>query len=351
VRKLVIIIAILLTGANAQTLPDLPGNFSNMTIPKVTFPGGISFDPMTGDMGFDSNKMADLIGSCIPKISLPNVDICGFANKLNFRGQICGRDVGSNIAKVLGDLCKSATDEVTSGILGGLPGAGVLFGDGGLFPSGITLDQLDDELQGAKIIKKVESVAYNAYMRNDQRLLKLLIEKRQKDGKTKDITNIKLDDLKAPKNMKTYNDEIKGLAEAATTDLKLASSRKVSEAIGNINASSEAQLTEMRDELYRAIDEGASHRILITKEAMSKTTDYAMPTEEGIKYLRSDYKAQAVANIYNQQMREAYIIAQIQREAEAQKNIVSITAEKQIILSAKFPREQVEERIRQLIEK
>ena len=318
---------------------------------------GFSFNPFTGEYKFNQDKLIDMVGSCVPALpEIPNFDVCKLTEQVSLRGQFCGNNIDGNNA--LKKLCAQGQaklkDKIVNSTIGSLPTFDTIFGTVPTLPSGRKIGDLDLDIAADKILKKAESIAYKSYTSGDQKVLKLLIDKLAKDSNTKgsgknvkDITSIKLEDLKVPQNMEEYYDEIKQLQEAATADIKIASANKVAEQIGSDSTKAQSTVKE----LHQLIDKGTNTRIGIAKEALSRSDDYAMPTEEGIKYLRPDYKIQAIGKIYNQQMREAFLVAQIQKEAEAQKNIVSITAKKQIIINTKFPREETENRINALIEK
>ncbi|MDR0467643.1 MAG: hypothetical protein LBG67_02195 [Campylobacteraceae bacterium] len=354
-KKIILLIVTLVATLNAQgfvanTPTSKPVDLSKL---KVNVPG-FSFNPFTGEYDFNMDALFDMIGSCVPALpKFPALDVCSVFDKVDASMQFCGNNVNAN--KALKEFCKQGKEKLTDKVVGSLPTFDIVFDElNEKLPSGRKIGDLDLDIAAEKIVKKAESAAYKAYGSGDQRVLKLLIDKLAKDNSTKgsgknakDITSIKVDDLKVPKNMEEYYSELKVLQEAATSDLKVSSSNRVAESIGS--NSDNAQPTVQ--ELHRLIDQGTAKRIGIAREALSKEDDYAMPTEEGIKYLRPDYKIQAMAKIYNQQMREVFLISQIQKEADAQKNIVTITAKKQMILNTKFPRSEVEQRIESLIER
>jgi hypothetical protein len=206
------------------------------------------------------------------------------------------------------------------------------------------------------MLERPESLVRQALYNNNQRVVKDIYLRTEKDNNSGHVANITLKDLSAPSNYATYLKEVNLLAEQSMVDYIEQSSFKISSQVrfetAKIDSSEEAEkkALELTQKAAEHIDRGTSVRSAMYIDMLARNDDYAIPTQEMVNLLREDLRADAISKIKQQQKREALIMSELKQVDEARKRLLAIGGNKAIIISRKFDQEATQKEIDDLIE-
>lgn len=85
-------------------------------------------------------------------------------------------------------------------------------------------------------------------------------------------------------------------------------------------------------EVNEKIDAATPKRIGLAIDIARQSDDLAIPTNDYVKYIKAEFRPQMIARINNQIKREAHIQSQIVLADETRKNLVSLSAQKAVII-------------------
>jgi hypothetical protein len=278
-------------------------------------------------------------------------DIPGFKKKNN--------TITLNANNAIKEYCNTIKNGISS-VIGNLDIYGSDLGLGGAgeqvaYPNGKSADTIDESVKVKKILSAPESAANKALLSGDQTTLRALVKQTKLLGTDKDISQIKPEDFKAPQDFKAYNQQTQAVASATNSDVMMANPISVSSGInkkieGKTGEAARIAAANESMRLNNAIDAGTAKRIGLIMEATARPDDIAIPTQDTINLLRPDLKIAMTAKIQQQIARQALVMAEVQQIDDARKNIVSLTAQKSVILNEKFDRDAAENYIDGLLE-
>ena len=252
----------------------------------------------------------------------------------------------------LKEYCNGKVDKANSVI----SDADIYTGDNtkdGTYPNGKTRDTYYQDVANVDDIVKKDSLASTVFKSNDQETMRYLVEV----GKAMDIdsiTDIKIDDLKAPKDMNDYIKQRDALAASVTNDIEMVAPTNVAASVkskiqGKQGAAAAQAAALEVGKLQEMIEAGKSKRIGLMLDLYRKKDDLALPTEEMLKYIRKDLRPKYIAKIRMQQKRDAAIVSYINQIDDYRKTLVELTAKKEVILNEKFDEAAAQARIDDLI--
>ena len=169
------------------------------------------------------------------------------------------------------------------------------------------------------------------------------------------FTDLSIDDVKAPETMKDYLGEVEGLSSSMLDGYVLGSPSNITGKLktdlnGKKGSSAEKAANQYVNQVNEKIDNSTKALMFVTEQASRQKEDIAMPTQSYVKYLKKDAKLRVIAQIKNQQQRQALIRMKIQEGGEIRKNLVALSAQKAIIANETFDKNAAEQEINQLIQ-
>ena len=169
------------------------------------------------------------------------------------------------------------------------------------------------------------------------------------------FTDLSIDDVKAPETMKEYLGEVEGLTNSMLDGYVLGSPSNITGKLkqdlnGKKGSSAEKEANQYANKVNAKIDNSTKSLMFVTEQAMRQKEDIAMPTQQYVKYLKKDAKLRVIAQIKNQQQRQALIRMRIQEGGEIRKNLVALSAQKAVIANETFDKDAAEKEINQLIQ-
>lgn len=190
-------------------------------------------------------------------------------------------------------------------------------------------------------IIKTKSSANTALMQNDQSKLNLI--KTVGDAKGKNLEDVTIEDVvaTAPKDIKEYTNKRDILVNAeikfSIENSPYRFAKKLSNKVGKISGNDPSSIVSSEvNEAHRAL---TTETIEIMKNELSRAFNdefLATPTREYIDILRQDIKVKNVEKINNQMLSEANIVKDIKANLEKKKDLISLTAEKVVIMNTVF---------------
>lgn len=190
-----------------------------------------------------------------------------------------------------------------------------------------------------KIVSK-DSPARNAFKNNDQTTLKHIVNT-AKVTDTNDASNLKNSDFVAPSTMNDYDTQRNSIATITTSDLETTKATNISGTLqtklsGKKGATAQQAADEYASQMRELIDAGTAKRIGLYLDVARKDQDFAIPTEDSIQYIKQDLRPKYTAQIQNQMKREAAMIAMITQIDDNRKALVTLAANKAVIMNEPF---------------
>ncbi len=186
-----------------------------------------------------------------------------------------------------------------------------------------------------------KSSANTALMQNDQSKLNLI--KNIGDAKGKNLEDVTIEDVvaTAPKDIKEYTNKRDILVNAeikfSIENSPYRFAKKLSNKVGKISGNDPSSVVSSEvNEVYKVLTTEAKE--LIKNELTRAFNDEFLvnPTREHIDILRQDIKVENVEKINNQMLSEAKIVKNVITNLEKKKDLISLTAEKVVIMNTVF---------------
>jgi hypothetical protein len=212
----------------------------------------------------------------------------------------------------------------------------------------------DTKGSSKEIMKNTESVARQALYSGNQKAMRESVNY-AKNSNT-DMSKVTSKNLSAPSNYTNYLLDRKALVKGSFSDhtsqslVVIASEArsKVKDTDDPAEAIKEAQ--QITANASDKIDFGTNKRIQLYIDVLAKDDDYAIPTQEMVKLLREDLRAEAIAKIKLQMKREALIISELMQIDQARKDMLTIAGSKAVVITRKFDANTTEKEIKELID-
>jgi len=212
----------------------------------------------------------------------------------------------------------------------------------------------DTKGSSKEIMKNTESVARQALYSGNQKAMRESVNY-AKNSNT-DMSKVTAKELSAPSNYTNYLLDRKALVKGSFSDhtsqslaaIASEARNKVKDIDDPAKAIKEAQ--QITANASDKIDFGTNKRIQLYIDVLAKDDDYAIPTQEMVKLLREDLRAEAIAKIKLQMKREALIISELMQIDQARKDMLTIAGSKAVVITRKFDANTTEKEIKELID-
>lgn len=190
--------------------------------------------------------------------------------------------------------------------------------------------------------------------RKEDELNLLMSYSKSANAKGRKISDIKLEEIKAPANLEEYK---KGVFELANS----LSQNQKDTAPSNVSSSLSLQLAKTSDEEKNSVSKqyvanlrpnwqnAKANEIGQALELARTSDDFSIPTQEYVNIIRADKKPQVIAQIRKQQMREAQIVAEINAKWDKREILTKLIADKEVIMSMKFNEDSAKAKIDEIV--
>ncbi|RDU52920.1 hypothetical protein [Helicobacter sp. MIT 01-3238] len=204
---------------------------------------------------------------------------------------------------------------------------------------------------------KSENFAKAVFRTGNQSEINALISIQQNNENLKsgNFTDLSIDEIQAPATMTEYLKEVDGLSAAISNGYIVGAPSNVAGVLkqklnGKEGSDAESEANRHISNVNTQIDNNTKAMMGVAEQAARQKDDIAMPTQEYVKYLKKDARLRVIAQIKNQQQRQALLRAKIQEGGEVRKNLASLAAQKAVIANEKFDKDSAEQEINQLIQ-
>lgn len=304
--------------------------------------------------GMCYQRQAFTIDVCSSLPSLQNVglDGCSMLPEIpGFTKRSANLDLDAN--NYLKNYCQPAAKKTNSVISDvEIYGSDVLNGRK-KYPSGATPESFYKN--SVKNILSNNSVVKNGFMSNNQKVINDVLSYAKTKG-TQDLTTITPDNLMegVPRDYNEYLSQKDGLSKLMIADEVSNSPTQISNSLsaklqGRQGAAAKEIANEFVHKNTQMIDDSTYNRIGYEIELQKKETDLAIPLQDSINYYRDDIKPEKIAQLKDQIRRESKIQAEILRKDKLRADIVSLVAQKTVIMNEKFDRVSAQNEIEALL--
>lgn len=213
------------------------------------------------------------------------------------------------------------------------------------YPAGQNVSTFYTSTASAQKIVQQDSIAKKAFVNNDQRTLKMIIDTAKVKGGS--INNVTVDDLPIPKTQAEYMTQRDQLADIQVTNFDQTRASDISAAMDGASDSAIDQYVSKKNALISA---GTAKRIGAAVDVARKSDDFALPTKDQVQYIRADLQPKMIAKIENQINREALISANVQAIDNARIALIGLAGKKAKLMNATFNASAAQSEIDQIIQ-
>ncbi len=290
--------------------------------------------------------------SLIPSLESVGLDGCSMLPNIpGFNKRSANLDLDAN--NYLKNYCQPAAKKINSVIADvEIYGSDVLNGKK-KYPGGDTPQEFYNN--SVKNILSNNSVVKNGFMNNNQKVINDVLSYAKTKG-TQDLTKVTPDNLMegVPKDYNEYLSQRDGLSKLMIADEVSNSPTQVSNSLaskldGKQGAAAKNVASEYVQKNTQMIDDNTQQRIGFEIDLQRKDTDLAIPLQDSINYYRDDIKPEKIAQLKDQIRREAKIQSEVLRKDKLRADIVSLVAQKTVIMNEKFDRAAAQNEIEALL--
>ena len=366
------------TNAHAFGLDDLTGNIGGV-VDSLT--GGSLSNIINNIWKKTDSSTGQIASVCYqPSVKFDRNDTCGFINNLSsletnicdFAPPIPGMKKKDTKVALSGlkSLC-NAQRQKFSNIVSTTANnyAEHLIEESGLSDENTTLPngkKVKDYLRRWNVNdiikdKSGTNVARTYFMNKDQKSLKLLMDyDKSIHSNGNSVNAMTTDEIQAPADLESYRDDRQELARTLFNNTKETSATAVSAlAKLSISGGANGQKLQGQEAQNKALEivQNKKEQIEYAKANeighalnihAAKNNSLAIPTQEMVSLLRKDLQHQAIAQIRQQQMEEATIIANISEKWDRRAAIAELMVDKEVIMNEEFDEEAAQQAIDQI---
>ena len=302
---------------------------------------GVCYQPDFNIGSFDACSILNSIGDL-------EVDVCSLAPPIpGFTKK--SKEVGLSGLKAFCDakqrqfenvISKTASDVAENTLEDGR------ISDKTTLPNGEKVKDYLKKWSVSSIAKKAgsSSVVKTALAEGNQKVLSLIQDYGKSFG-AKQIEDVKVADIKAPSDMVAYKEQVAELASSFFENASQTSSSAISSVISAGVADKnpeEAQeyaknyLNEKKKQFELAKANEIGQKLSVERGL----NHLAIPTQEYVELQREDIQLEMIAEIRQQQLKEAQIIAEVTEKWNRREAIAEIIADKEVIMAQKFDEEE-----------
>ncbi|CAD7289528.1 hypothetical protein LMG7974_01605 [Campylobacter majalis] len=192
----------------------------------------------------------------------------------------------------------------------------------------------------SSVLKSDKSMVSSYLKDGNMKAVGIIMEYAKSNGANTDLSKIKVEDIKAPANLESYN---KGITESVKTfknAIKEASANQVSNAIKTLL--SQTDQNSLAKKANEHVNKAKSNfdvakQIEISNAlAISNHREIAIPTDEYVQTMRKDLRPLLVSQIRKQQAIETAIIADIEEKYARKYEVAKILADKEVVMALQF---------------
>ena len=211
-------------------------------------------------------------------------------------------------------------------------------------PNGMGIDEFNDKWSDIKTVisQNKPSLFMTAIQTNNQDVLKLMRDN-DRFKKSESINDIQMTDFGVAKNITEYNELRQNLANQSSNNkfVTLPSNISSNVAVSLKNAkvkgsAAQRKAQEITGKQKEFIEIAKANEISLALDVNRQKGDYALPIEEMVKIARIDKQPQIIAEMRDQQKREAYLIASINERWDKREALIDLLATKEVILNEPF---------------
>lgn len=314
------------------------------------------------------NATGNLIGQCYAPANSGSgdFDICSVVNQVgNIDDNICGllpnvpgftkksKSIGlkgeiSNVKNSISSYCSSKQKEfkdiLASTQVEMLDVLSEKAKKNQKLPNGMGIDEFNNKWSDIKTVisQNKPSLFMTAIQTNNQDVLKLMRDN-DRFKKSESINDIQMTDFGVAKNITEYNELRQNLANQSSNNkfVTLPSNISSNVAVSLKNAkvkgsAAQRKAQEITSKQKEFIEVAKASEISLALDVNRQKGDYALPIEEMVKIARIDKQPQIIAEMRDQQKREAYLIASINERWDKREALIDLLATKEVILNEPF---------------
>ena len=314
------------------------------------------------------NATGNLIGQCYAPANSGSgdFDICSVVNQVgNIDDNICGllpnvpgftkksKSIGlkgeiSNVKNSISSYCSSKQKEfkdiLASTQVEMLDVLSEKAKKNQKLPNGMGIDEFNDKWSDIKTVisQNKPSLFMTAIQTNNQDVLKLMRDN-DRFKKSESINDIQMTDFGVAKNITEYNELRQNLANQSSNNkfVTLPSNISSNVAVSLKNAkvkgsAAQRKAQEITGKQKEFIEIAKANEISLALDVNRQKGDYALPIEEMVKIARIDKQPQIIAEMRDQQKREAYLIASINERWDKREALIDLLATKEVSLNEPF---------------
>ena len=312
------------------------------------------------------NATGNLVGQCYAPAGSGDFDICSIVNQVgNINDNICGllpsvpgfvkksksiglRDEISDVKNSISSYCSSKQKEFKDVLASTqaemLDVLNEKIKKNQKLPNGMGVDEFNEKWSDIKTVisENKPSLFMTAIQTNNQDVLKLMRDN-DRFKKSENINDIKMTDFGVAKNITEYNELRQNLANQSSNNkfVTLPSNISSNVAVSLKNAkvkgsAAQRKAQEITSKQKEFIEVAKASEISLALDVNRQKGDYALPIEEMVKIARIDKQPQIIADMRDQQKREAYLIASINERWDKREALIDLLATKEVILNEPF---------------
>ena len=312
------------------------------------------------------NATGNLVGQCYAPAGSGDFDICSIVNQVgNINDNICGllpsvpgfvkksksiglRDEISDVKNSISSYCSSKQKEFKDVLASTqaemLDVLNEKIKKNQKLPNGMGVDEFNEKWSDIKTVisENKPSLFMTAIQTNNQDVLKLMRDN-DRFKKSENINDIKMTDFGVAKNITEYNELRQNLANQSSNNkfVTLPSNISSNVAVSLKNArvkgsAAQRKAQEITSKQKEFIEVAKASEISLALDVNRQKGDYALPIEEMVKIARIDKQPQIIAEMRDQQKREAYLIALINERWDKREALIDLLATKEVILNEPF---------------
>lgn len=338
--------------ANAASIDSLINNVKDLVINNV--------DKQFDGLLKEGLNFAETCYGVDTNIKLNDTDFCAIADEVdNLKVNVCSLFGGkgnktlslSGSRSLCQDKTKAFQDYVSKKSIDAIEYSNLDSNDDDYkskLPNGKTLKQFYSDWDINNVLKNNSVVS--SYLENgDMETVSTFMDFSKTSNK--DISQLEIDDLKAPATLEDYRKGIDDNIKSYRDTLKTTNNSNISSLIkskiqagSNENESAKEVVNTMKKEFDLA--KNAEISLALSNSDYKKI---AIPTQEYVLGMRKDLQPQAIAQIRKQQAFESAEIAKIEDKWNKKYELAKLVAEKETIMAQKFDEEGAKNEIENLV--
>ncbi|WP_146745243.1 hypothetical protein [Helicobacter monodelphidis] len=355
---------------NMPGLGDLSGSIWDIFNDKTGSVASVCYDPDLSSGDFDAC-------SVLQKYDNLSVDVCKFVPDVPYFKKK-KREVGfGGLVSLCESKQKKFEDISSQGAIDAVSGIVDYTNIDTLslkLPNGLTYDDFLRKWSFQEVISKKDSLVGSMAVASDalpfgtnqhsknfsdnQSVLFMLKDyaKSLSFSPSKSISAIKKEDLKAPRDLREYEEQRNERVKQLSVGFNQSSIQKLSSSIsttlnGQKLDSEDAQneANKIVVEAIKEVNNAKAQEIESALRLQRNVDDMAFPTQAQVDLLKDDLRPKMVAKIREQQLREANLIASIHQKYKRYEEKMYLVAEKAVIMNEKFDKEAAQKEIDSLL--